>query len=153
MPLAYRPATAADLGFIVRLLVADSVTPHGDDPDHPDDPRYLAALAAIDADPNQMLLIAEADGAAIGTLQLTFIPGIARLGAWRCLIEQVHIVPTARNRGYGSEMIRWAIDTARTRGCALVQLTSNKLRRDAHRFYERLGFARSHEGFKYYLSD
>ena len=151
MTLKFRAATAADLGFIIRLLVDDSVTPHGDDPNHPEDPRYLAALAAIDADPNQMLRIAEAAGERVGTLQLTFIPGIGRHGSWRCLVEQVHVIPAARNRGYGGQMMRWAIDTARARGCGLVQLTSNKQRRDAHRFYERLGFARSHEGFKYYL--
>lgn len=146
--LSYRNATSADLGFIVGLIVDDNVAPTADRPDEPDHPRYLAALAAIDADPNQRLVVAEYEGQPVGTLQLSFIPGIARLGQFRCIIEAVHIVPTRRNLGLGGELIRWAIDQARDRGCGLVQLTSNKKRLDAHRFYERLGFARSHEGFK-----
>ncbi|MBN9310887.1 GNAT family N-acetyltransferase [Devosia sp.] len=146
--LSYRDARAADLGFIVRLIVDDSVAATPDKPDRPDHPRYLAALAAIDADPNQRLVVAELAGRPVGTLQLTFIPGINRLGEWRCLVEAVHVAPDHRNLGLGSEMIRWAVAEARARGCGLVQLTSNKKRLDAHRFYERLGFQKSHEGFK-----
>jgi GNAT superfamily N-acetyltransferase len=146
--LTYRDATPADLGFIIRLIVDDSVVATNDEPDRPDHPRYLAAFEAITADPNQRLVVAQLDGQSVGTLQLTFIPGINRLGEWRCIIEAVHIAPTHRNLGLGSQMIRWAIEQARQRGCGLVQLTSNKKRLDAHRFYERLGFAKSHEGFK-----
>lgn len=149
--LSYRDAVASDLGFIVRLLKDDAVADTPDRPDEPHHPRYLAALAAIDADPNQRLVVAECEGRPAGTLQLTFIPGIARLGETRCLIEAVHIAPDLRSRGLGSQMIRWAIDEARARGCGVVQLTSNKKRVDAHRFYQRLGFAQSHEGFKYAL--
>lgn len=149
--LTYRDATAADLGFIIRLIVDDSVVPTNDEPGHPDHPRYLAALEAIDRDPNQKLVIAEFEGQSVGTLQLTYIPGIARLGEFRCLIEAVHIVPSHRNLGLGGEMIRWSIEQARAHGCGVVQLTSNKKRLDAHRFYERLGFKKSHEGFKLYL--
>ena len=146
--LSYRDATPDDLGFIVRLIVDDSVVPTDDRPDEPQHPRYLAAFEAIAADPNQRLVIAELDDRPIGTQQLSFIPGINRLGEWRCLIEAVHIAPERRSKGYGGEMIGWAIDEARARGCGLVQLTSNKQRLDAHRFYERLGFKKSHEGFK-----
>jgi len=149
--LSYRDATPADLAFIVGLIAEDAVAETPDRPDEPNHPRYLAALAAIDADPNQRLLVADYDGRPAGTLQLTFIPGIARLGETRCLIEAVHIAPNLRSRGLGSQMIRWAIEEARARGCGLVQLTSNKKRIDAHRFYQRLGFAQSHEGFKYSL--
>ena len=150
--LTYRDATAADLGFIVGLIVADSVVPTNDEPDRPDHPRYLAALEAIERDPNQRIVIADYEGQPVGTVQLTFIPGINRLGEWRCLVEAVHIVPTHRNLGLGGEMIGWAIEQAKARGCGLVQLTSNKKRVDAHRFYERLGFKKSHEGFKLSLS-
>jgi len=149
--LSYRDATAADLAFIVRLIAEDAVAETPDRADAPDHPRYLAALAAIEADPNQRLVVAEYEGKPAGTLQLTFIPGIARLGEMRCIIEAVHIAPDLRSRGLGSQMIRWAIEEARARGCGLVQLTSNKKRIDAHRFYQRLGFAQSHEGFKYSL--
>ena len=70
---------------------------------------------------------------------------------WRGLVESVHIIPEERNKGFGSEMMRWAVERCRSRGCGTVQLTSNKRRTDAHRFYEALGFARSHEGFRLFL--
>ena len=149
--LTYRPAVAADLEWMLALVVEDNVRPTGDDPEHAPDPAYLAALAAIDADPHHELLIAELDGARVGTLQLSRIPGIPGRGLWRGQIENVHIASSHRNLGLGSEMIRWAIERLRAGGCGLVQLTSNKLRTDAHRFYERLGFQRSHEGFKLFL--
>lgn len=145
--LAYRAATAADLPFIVRLIVEDSVVATDDDPSAAD-PAYVAALAAIDADPNQELFVAEFRGEPVGTFQLTYIPGLMRRGMWRGLIEAVHVAPLHRNRGLGGEMIRWAVERCRERGCGMVQLTSNKKRVDAHRFYRRLGFEQSHEGFK-----
>ena len=146
--LSFRDATPDDLGFIVRLIVDDNVAPSADLPDQPHHPRYIAAFDAIATDPNQQLVIAEFEGQVVGTMQLTYIPGINRLGELRSLIEAVHIAPTHRNLGLGGEMIGWAIEQARARGCGLVQLTSNKKRLDAHRFYERLGFSESHEGFK-----
>ncbi|WP_421759312.1 GNAT family N-acetyltransferase [Devosia sp.] len=146
--LIFHDARQDDLGFIVRLIVEDNVVASMDEPDRPDHPRYLAAFNAINADPNQRLMIAELDGEAVGTLQLTFIPGINRLGETRCLVEAVHISPSHRSKGLGGQMMQWAIAEARARGCGLMQLTSNKSRLDAHRFYKRLGFAASHEGFK-----
>lgn len=148
MTLAFRHATEADLGFIVRLIAEDAVVPAGDLPDRPDHPNYRAAFAEIAADPNQQLIVATLDDRPVGTLQLTFIPGIAGLGMRRCLVEAVHVDPACRNRGYGSQLLRYAIAEARRRNCGVVQLTSNKRRVDAHRFYKRLGFVRSHEGFK-----
>lgn len=145
-----RPATAADLPFIVGLIVDDSVVPTGDDPSAAN-PGYAAALAAIDADPNQDMMVAEFEGEPVGTLQLTYIPGLMRRGMWRGLIEAVHIAPAHRNKGLGGEMIGWAVEQCRARGCGMVQLTSNKKRVDAHRFYQRLGFSQSHEGFKLML--
>lgn len=149
--LSYRDATRDDIAFIVGIIVADSVVPTNDLPDQPDHPAYVAAFEAISADPNQRMVIAEIDGAPVGTVQLTFIPGLNHLGMWRGLIEAVHIVPAQRSKGLGGEMIQWALSECRTRGCGVVQLTSNKQRLDAHRFYERLGFEKSHEGFKFYL--
>lgn len=148
--LTFRAAIGADLPFIVALGIADSVTPLGDDPDAAD-PAYAAALAAIDADPNQELFVAELGGERVGTFQLTYTPGLMRLGMWRGTIEGVHVIPARRSQGIGGEMMRWAIKRCRERGCGVVQLTSNKQRTDAHRFYSRLGFAQSHEGFKLYL--
>ncbi|HWA20335.1 MAG TPA: GNAT family N-acetyltransferase [Devosia sp.] len=151
MPLTYRDAVPSDLPFIVGLVVEDSVIPTGDDPADSMAPDYVAALAALTGDPNNRMIVAELDGSPIGTLQMTFIPGLMRRGMWRLLLEQVHIAASHRSRGFGGEMIRWAIAEGRARNCGMVQLTSNKKRLDAHRFYERLGFLKSHEGFKYYL--
>lgn len=151
MSLTYRRAVEADLPFIVKLLTDDAVRATDDRPDEPFHPRYVAALRELEADPNQMMMLALLDGETVGTIQLTFIPGISGLGTKRCLVEAVHIAPTHRSKGLGSQMIHWAIEQARERDCGMVQLTSNKKRLDAHRFYERLGFHKSHEGFKYYL--
>lgn len=148
--LTYRGATAADLPFIIRLVVEDTVGVSEDDPTAAD-PAYAAALAELDADPNQEMWIAEIDGDPVGCFQLTYIPGLMRRGMWRGQIEVVHVAPPHRNAGIGTEMMAWAIERCRQRGCGLVQLTSNKKRRDAHRFYARLGFEQSHEGFKRYL--
>lgn len=149
--LSFRDAKEADLPFIVGLVAAALVVETGDDPERALEGPYRDALAAIAADPNNRLVVAECDGEPVGTIQLTFIPGIMRRGMWRLLVEQVHIASAERGKGLGAEMMAWAIAEARARGCGMVQLTSNKQRRDAHRFYERLGFERSHEGFKLYL--
>jgi len=149
--LTFRRAVEADLPFIVKLLTEDAVRVTDDKPDEPFHPRYVTALRELEADPNQMMMVAQLGDETVGTIQLTFIPGISGLGAKRCLVEAVHIGPAHRSKGLGTQMINWAIAQARDRGCGMVQLTSNKKRLDAHRFYERLGFLKSHEGFKYYL--
>lgn len=151
MILTFRTATSADLPFMVWLIDIDSVGPSAEDGDHAGAPDYETALAAISADPNQALYIAELDGEPVGTFQLTFIPGIMRKGMWRALVEGVHIAPDHRNKGLGGKMMRHAIEVSSQRGCGMIQLTSNKKRADAHRFYQRLGFAQSHEGFKLFL--
>jgi GNAT superfamily N-acetyltransferase len=145
--LTMRPATAADLPFIVGLIVADSVVATDDDPTAAD-PVYAQALAEIDASPNEEVWIACLGDQPIGTFQVSYLPSIAGRGRWRGLLEAVHVSPQHRSGGLGSEMIRWAVERCRDRGCDRVQLTSNKSRKDAHRFYERLGFVASHEGFK-----
>ena len=148
--LTYRAATPADLPFIIGLVVEDSVVATNDsvaDAMHPD---YVAALAEITADPNQEMLVVERDGEPVGCFQLSYIPGLMRHGMRRGQIELVHVMAARRNLGIGSEMMRWAVERCREKGCGLVQLTSNKLRTDAHRFYTRLGFQQSHEGFKHY---
>ncbi len=141
-----RRATAEDLPEIVAMLADD---PLGATRESPDDPApYREAFARIDADPNQHLVVAERDGRTVGTLQLTVIPGLSRRGASRALIEAVRIHADARGLGLGTQLITWAIDEAGRQGCALVQLTSDATRVEAHRFYERLGFEASHLGFK-----
>jgi len=151
MPLAYRAATPADLPFIIGLIVEDSVVSTDDDPADAAHPDYVNALAEITNDPNQEMIIVEQGGAPVGCFQLSYLPGLMRRGMKRGQIEVVHVADTHRNRGIGGEMMRWAVDRCRQNNCSMVQLTSNKKRLDAHRFYERLGFLKSHEGFKLYL--
>jgi GNAT superfamily N-acetyltransferase len=151
MLLAYRAATPADLPFIIALIVEDSVISTGDDPADAAHPDYVNALAEITDDPNQEMIVVEEDGAPVGCFQLSYLPGLMRRGMKRGQIEVVHVAETHRNRGIGGAMMRWAVERCRQNNCSMVQLTSNKKRLDAHRFYERLGFLKSHEGFKLYL--
>jgi ribosomal protein S18 acetylase RimI-like enzyme len=141
----FRAATAADVPGIVALLADDVL---GAARERPGDPAYDAAFAAIAADANQLLAVAELDGILVGCLQLTFIPGLSHRGAWRGQIESVRIDAGQRGSGLGRRMLEWAIDQCRARGCRLVQLTTDKARGDAMRFYESLGFTASHEGMK-----
>ena len=145
-----RPATAADVSGIVAMLVDDEIAAAREAPD--DLTPYRAAFEAIDADPNQVLVVAERNGELVGTLQLTIIPGMSRIGACRGLVEGVRVAAAARGSGLGTTLMEWSIEESRARGCKIVQLTSDKARADAHRFYDRLGFTASHEGFKLQLS-
>ncbi|GIQ72728.1 GNAT family N-acetyltransferase [Bradyrhizobium sp. RD5-C2] len=147
-PVAFRKAQPADLPAIIALLANDVLGQQREDASSPPNPRYVDAFEAILADPNQLLVVATLDDEMIGTLQLSFIPGIARLGAWRGQIEAVRIAETHRSSGVGQQMFEWAIAQCKARGCDLVQLTTDRARPDAHRFYERLGFVGSHVGYK-----
>ena len=144
-----RRAEPADLPAIVDLLAADQLgaTRDGVRADA-DLYAYQRAFSEIDRDPAHVLVVAEAEGRIVGTMQLSYIPGLARRGAFRAQIEAVRVHGEYRGRGLGHALLTWAIDQARQRGCALVQLTTDKSRTDAHRFYERLGFTASHEGMK-----
>ena len=146
--LTFRRAGAADLEDIVALLADDELGRKREDPDPPLNPRYLDAFAAIDADRNQFLAVVEEGGEIVGCLQLSFIPGLSRLGLWRGQIESVRISSARRGGGLGKRMFEWAIDECRKRRCEIVQLTTDKSRADARRFYEGLGFVASHEGMK-----
>lgn len=146
MELTLRAATAADVPAIVTLLADDPIGAARETPD--DREPYDASFKAVAADPNQLLVVGERDGRIVATMQLTFIPGLSRRGTWRAQIEGVRVAAEERGSGLGEQLMRWAIEQARKRGCALVQLTSDARRTDAHRFYERLGFVATHTGFK-----
>jgi len=143
--LAFRTASRADLPAILTMLAADSL---GATRESAGDPAYEAAFDQIDADPRNTLVVADRAGDVVGTMQLTYIPGLSHRGGERMQIEAVRVRADQRGRGLGHQMIQWAVDQARERGCRLVQLTTNKSRADAHRFYESLGFTASHEGMK-----
>jgi ribosomal protein S18 acetylase RimI-like enzyme len=151
--LHIREARLADLPAIVALLADDETARHREDPSAPLDPRYLAAFEAIHADPNQHLVAAELNDRLVGTLQLSFLPGLSFRGAWRAQIEAVRIASDLRGQRLGEQMILWAVDRARARDCKMIQLTSTATRLAAHRFYARLGFVQSHVGMKLHLRD
>jgi GNAT superfamily N-acetyltransferase len=119
-----------------------------ENPALPLDQQYVAGFDAIDADPNQLLLVVEDAGAVVGTMQITFIAGIARLGVWRAQLEAVRVHESRRGLGLGREMFEWAIAECRRRGCGLVQIKSDNSKPDAQRFYETLGFSASHVSSK-----
>jgi GNAT superfamily N-acetyltransferase len=148
-PVPLRRAREQDVRAIVDLIAADQLGATRDGVRTPEDlDSYQRAFRAIDADPAHLLVVAESGGDIVGTMQLSFLPGLARRGALRAQIEAVRVADSERGRGLGAAMLSWAIGEARRRGCALVQLTTDKSRTSAHRFYERLGFVASHEGMK-----
>lgn len=140
-----RSATAPDVAAIVALLADDVL---GQNREQPGDPAYHEAFACIDADPQQLLVVAEDDDGIIGTLQLSLIPGLSHRGMLRAQIESVRVRSDRRSSGAGQQLIEWAVATAKEHGAGLVQLTSNATRERAHQFYERLGFQRTHVGMK-----
>ena len=146
--IEFRRAQAFDLPDIVAMLADDPLGAGREDASLPLARGYVDAFNAIDVDPNQLLAVAVDGGEVIGTLQITFLAGLSRKGAWRGQIEAVRIASQRRSGGIGRQMIEWAIGECRARGCGLVQLTTDRSRADAHRFYEDLGFTGSHLGYK-----
>ncbi len=149
--IQFREAVRNDLPAIVNMLADDPLGVRREQNIQPLPPSYYEAFTAIEADPRNELIVAVADGLVVGVMQLTFIPGLSYQGSWRMLIEGVRVATASRGKGVGGAMLTWAINRARERGCHIVQLTTNKQRADARRFYERLGFAASHEGMKLVL--
>jgi GNAT superfamily N-acetyltransferase len=141
----FRDARREDVPAIVALLADDVL---GAEREAAADEAYQVAFEQVQSDPRSRLIVAEADGQVAGTLQLSMLPGLSRRGMLRAQIEGVRVAAPHRGRGLGRAMIEWAIGQARENGCGLVQLTSDKRRNDADRFYESLGFTASHEGLK-----
>ncbi len=142
-----RPATLADLEAVLVLLQRDSIAlPHEGQNRYVD---YVKTYADIEASPNDELIVAIRGAEVVGTLQVTFIPG---LHGWRAQVEGVRVRDDLRSLGIGGSMMEWVIARARQRGCRLVQLTTNVARKDAQRFYQRLGFTASHVGMKLVLN-
>jgi len=146
--LSFRRARSDDVPAIVHLLADDPLGAKRERDESPLPPAYLQAFRAVDGDPNNELVVACQGERVVGVLQLTFIPYLTYQGGWRALIEGVRVASGVRSQGVGKALIEWAIARARERGCIMVQLTTDKARVDAKRFYEGLGFVASHEGMK-----
>ena len=148
MSVQFRQAIPTDLPDIVQMLVDDDLGAQRERFETPLPQTYYDALEAITNDPNHEMIVAELDGEVIGTLHLMFLPSISYQGGTRAQVESVRVVQRLRGQGIGAEMMNWAMERARQRGCHLMQLTSHQSREDAHRFYEKLGFIKSHIGMK-----
>lgn len=147
--LTIRRATVQDVPDIVGLLVDDTIGATRESPDELE--PYYEAFERVAADPNQHLVVADRGGDVVGTMQLTVVPGLSRRGTTRSIVEAVRVAGSERGTGLGTQLMEWAVEESRRLGCRLVQLTSDATRTDAHRFYERLGFEKSHVGFKLQL--
>ncbi|WP_342362313.1 GNAT family N-acetyltransferase [Terrarubrum flagellatum] len=143
-----RPMARADLDALVALYRDDVLGRAREADDGEDQALYVAAFDRVASDPSTTVYVAETDGALVGTFQLTITPGVSQRGVIRATIESVRTRADLRGRGVGARMMDFAVAEARRRGADVVQLTSNLSRKDAHRFYERLGFSQSHAGFK-----
>ena len=150
-PIIFREARREDVPAIVALLEDDAIAASraAGDAAHPGD--YEHAFDAIDADPRNFLIVADDGGAIVGTLQLTYIPSLSRRASERVQVEAVRVRSDLRGRGIGRLMMEWVVEQAKARGCRVIQLTTDKRRVDAHRFYASLGFESTHEGMKLVL--
>ena len=144
----FRIAVEQDLDRIVEMLSDDELGKTRERYEQPLPESYIKAFQAITSDPNNELVVAYQGNKVIGVQQITFVPYITYQGGWRATIEGVRTAPSVRGKGIGTELIKWAIHRAKERGCHLIQLTTDKQRGDALRFYERLGFKPTHEGLK-----
>lgn len=142
-----REARAEDLPAVVALYADDPLGAVRERPGVPLDDRYRRAFDALTADPQHRLVVLVDDGVVVGTLQLSFVPHLVRLGGQRARVEAVRVAASHRGLGLGRALLDWAVQEARDRGCVLVQLTSDAARTDAHGFYEAAGFTASHVGF------
>ena len=149
MSLFCRPARREDVSAIVALLADDGLGASREVVSDPPGAGYLKAFDEIAANPRTLLAVAEdASGTVVGTFELTFIPGLSNQGAELALVSAVRVCSSLRGQGLGETMMAWAMDEARRRGCRQMELLSHASRDAAHRFYERLGFVKSHLGMK-----
>ena len=150
--LSYRDAVPADVPALVAMYADDHLGAGLEQPSDPLPEAYWTAFQQIQDDPRHRLIVCEAGGEVVATLQLSYLPHLAFTGTERAQIEAVRVDSRYRGQGYGEALMRWAIEQARERGCGLMQLTTNTERDAARRFYERLGFVTSHIGMKLNLS-
>jgi GNAT superfamily N-acetyltransferase len=146
--LVIRDAVEADIPALAAIFAADDKGGHGDTADPEALPDYLAAFRRIEASPDNRLLVVELDGEVVGTAQYTIIPSLPGRGGSKMTVEAVQVREDMRGKRIGEALMRHCIATAGGEGLRMVDLMSNAVRTDAHRFYQRLGFVKSHAGFK-----
>lgn len=146
--LIFRLATHADLPVIIGLYADDDRGGHGDGWNDANRPAYEAAFAEINANPRDALMVIEQDGVVVGTFLLTLLPGLTGRATRRLQLRSVEVAAPLRSRGIGARMLAFVEEYAKLNGATLIELTSNNTRSDAHRFYERNGYTKSHSGFK-----
>jgi ribosomal protein S18 acetylase RimI-like enzyme len=144
--ITIRRAVREDVSFIVAMLADDKLGSARERLEDPPPPSYFNAFEALDRDPNIQLVVAEEGGRVVGCLQLCVLPGLSSQGASRGLIEDVRVASDRRSRGIGEQLVGWAVEQSRAKGCKVVELLTHHSRVDAQRFYERLGFQKSHVG-------
>ncbi|WP_372369596.1 GNAT family N-acetyltransferase [Candidatus Uabimicrobium sp. HlEnr_7] len=149
--ITFRTAKFDDLSRIVELLANDDLGAKRESAEPSLPKSYEEAFAAINEDQNNILVVAIIQNIIAGVLQLTLIPSLTYKGGWRSQIEGVRVAKEFRSRGIGREMFEWAIDYSRQKNCVMVQLTTDKQRPNAIKFYQDLGFKATHEGFKFHL--
>ncbi len=142
----FRRARREDVPAIAALLADDALGAGRENPS--DVAPYFAGFARIEADPSNLLAVAEIEGSVRGCLQLTFVPGLSNRGAEFALLQAVRIDASLRGQGVGQAFVEWAMDQARSAGCAAIELLTHASRTEAQRFYVRLGFAASHLGMR-----
>jgi ribosomal protein S18 acetylase RimI-like enzyme len=147
----FREATIDDIDIIVQMLSDDDLGKSREKFEYPLPESYYAAFRSIDADPNIELTVACYEEKIIGVLQLIYTPYLTYQGGWRATIEGVRTASSFRGKGIGRILVQWAITRAKERNCHIVQLTTDKNRKGAIRFYEQLGFKSTHEGFKMHV--
>ena len=144
--ITIRRACPDDVGAIVEMLADDYLGCARERLENPLPAPYGQAFERLDCDSNIALMVAEEAGVVVGCLQLCIMPGLSSQGASRGLIEDVRVASDRRSRGIGEQLVTWAVAEARAKGCKLVELLTHQTRVDAQRFYERLGFSKSHVG-------
>jgi GNAT superfamily N-acetyltransferase len=149
--LIFRLAIQNDLPAIVKMLASDDLGSSREQLEGPLDDQYVTAFSKILNDSNSQLIVATIHDEVIGVLQLNFITFLTYKGSTRALIEGVRICENHRSKGFGRKMFEYAISKAKEQNCHMVQLTTNKSRKDALKFYESIGFIASHEGMKLFL--
>ena len=151
METEIRESRFEDLPRIIRMIDEDDLGTTGDRYTEPLMKFYEDAFREITEDKNSIILVICVCGSVFGSLKLTFTRYLSHMGGLRATIENVHVASDMQGRGLGTKLMNAAIDLAKKRGCRIVQLTTNKTRKDAHRFYHRIGFESTHEGMKLYL--